>query len=187
MREYPGFQDVKQYLSITASNDDALLVVILKRAIASFENLCGRGFLNETATKKFSANGEEVIRWNHLMLRDDEIVSISQIKIDGITIPSSDYYLTPGGIKLTTSSDYSFNEYSDDPHDTIEITGVWGYQETVPDDVFGAIVRLAAWFYQQKDNALELDRSVAMANGMALPAGFPKDVVEVSRFYRRLT
>ncbi len=186
MTEYPGFQDVKQYLSITASNDDALIVGILKRAIRSFENLCGRGFLTASSTKKFSATGEEVVRWNHIVLRDDEVISISQIKIDGVIVPSTDYYLTPHGIKLIISSDYAFSEYSDDPHDTIEITGIWGYEASVPDDVFGAIVRLAAWFYQQKDNALELDRSVAMANGMALPAGFPKDVVEVARFYRRI-
>ncbi len=185
MQEYPNYHDVKLYLSITASNDDALLLGILKRAIKSFENLCGRTFLRETSTKKFSADGEEVVRWNHLIFRDDDAVLISQIKIDGEIVPSGDYYLTAGGVKLRTLSDFAFNQYSDDPRDSIEITGVWGYEE-VPDDVFGAIVRLAAWFYQQKDNALELDRSVAMANGMALPAGFPKDVVEVARFYRRV-
>lgn len=185
MREYPNFQDVKQYLSITASNDDALLVILLKRAIKSFENLCGRTFLPTTDTRYFSADSEQVVSHNKIVLRTDDLYSVTQLKIDGQIVPTTDYWLDTRGITLKDSSEFSFKEFTDDPHNSIEITGQWDYESEVPDDVFGAIVRLTAWFYQQKDNALELDRSVAMANGMALPAGFPKDVVEASRFYRR--
>lgn len=186
MRSYPGYQDVKLYLSITTSSDDALLVATLKRAIASFEGLCGRSFVPVTETRYFSADSENVINSNKLVFREDEAFSISQLKINGVVVTSTHYWLDVRGISIKQGSEFSFLEYDENPHNSIEVTGTWGYGEDVPDDVFGAIVRLTAWFYQQKDNALELDRSVAMANGMALPAGFPKDVIDAARFHRKL-
>lgn len=187
---YPKFQDVKHYLGIENSQQDALLIATLKRAIATFENMCGRVFVPKTETRFFDANGEEVVTPRRLFLRDGDLLSIDSLKIDGAQVPVGEYYL--GGvqphfvIKIRDSSDFTFHDYEESPEQSIEITGEWGYEPEVPEDVFGAIIRLTAWLYQQKDNAMELDRPVAISNAMVLPATLPSDVEAIARFYKRL-
>lgn len=186
MNRYPQFQDVKLYLGITSAEDDALLVVTLKRAIATFENLCGRRFELDTEAKFFDANSEEVLDWRTLFPRNDDIYEVTELKIDSVVVPVENYYISGRKIVMQPTSDFSFKEYTNTPHATIKVTGKWGYSELVPDDVFGAIVRLTAWLYQQKDNAMDLDRPVAVSNAMLLPAALPSDVVEIAKMHRRL-
>lgn len=186
MNRYPQYQDVKHYLGIASSDDDALLVITLKRAIATFENLCGRSFALVEEAKFFDANSEQVLDWRTLFPRDDDIYEITELKIDSIVVPTGEYYVSGRKICLDVNSNFSFKEYASSPHNSIKVTGKWGYSEIVPDDVFGAIVRLTAWLYQQKDNAMDLDRPVAVSNAMLLPAALPSDVVEIAKFYRRL-
>ena len=187
---YPRFQDVKHYLGIDNSGNDALIVATLKRAIATFENMCGRSFLPATETMTLDANDEQVISPKRLFLRDGDLLSITELKIDGATVPSDEYFLvgaTPHyTVRITDGSDFTFNEYSVSPEQTIEITGSWGFDTVVPEDVFGAIVRLTAFLYQQKDNAMELDRPIAMSNSMILPASLPSDVEAIAKFYKKV-
>lgn len=187
---YPKYQDVKHYLGIENSQQDALLVATLKRAIATFENMCGRVFVPKTDTRFFDANGEEVTSGKRLFLRSGDLLSISSLKIDGVTIPSSAYYLSGAAphftIKIRDNNNFSFKDYSGTPEQSIEIEGEWGYEDEVPEDVWGAIVRLTAWLYQQKDNAMELDRPVAISNAMVLPASLPSDVEAIAAFYRKV-
>ena len=187
---YPKFQDVKHYLGIENSNQDALLVATLKRAIATFENMCGRSFIPKTEVRYFDANGEEVISGHRLFIRSGDLLEIATLKIDGLLIPVSDYYLSGAQphhvVKIKDSSMYSFKDYGGTPEQVIEISGTWGYEVEVPEDVFGAIVRLTAWLYQQKDNAMELDRPVAISNAMVLPATLPSDVEAISKFYKKV-
>ena len=163
MNAYQTFQDVKLYLNISTNKDDAILVTLLKRAIAIFENLAKRSFLPVTATKYFNADSDEVISWDKLFIRSEDLISVSQLVINGVTVPSDEYVLEGGKpyykIRLTNDSDFSFKAYTLDPHNSIAITGVWGYDDNIPEDVNGAIIRLTAYLYAQKDNALELDRT----------------------------
>ena len=186
MNRMPQFQDVKLYIGITASDDDALLAFTLRRAVATFENLCGRSFQLEATAKFFSADGEEVLSWSTLFPRNDDIYEITEVEIDGQVVPSDEYFIDGRKIRLKTSSDFSFKGYTGTPENSIKVTGRWGYSETIPDDVFGAIVRLSAWLYQQKDNAMDLDRPVAVSNAMLLPAALPSDVLEIAKMYKRL-
>lgn len=187
---YPRFQDVKHYLGIDNSGDDALIVATLKRAIATFENMCGRSFLPKTETRAFDANDEQVINAKRLFLRDGDLLTITELKIDGATVPSDEYFLVGAMphyvVRITDGSDFTFTEYSVSPEQTIEITGTWGFDTIVPEDVFGAIVRLTAFLFQQKDNAMELDRPIAMSNSMILPASLPTDVEAIAKFYKKV-
>ena len=187
---YPRFQDVKHYLGIDNSGNDALIVATLKRAIATFENMCGRSFLPATETRVFDAYDEQIITPKRLFLRDGDLLEITELKIDGATVPSDEYFLVGAMphflVRITDASDFTFNEYSSSPEQTIEIIGKWGFDLTVPEDVFGAIVRLTAFLYQQKDNAMELDRPIAMSNAMVLPASLPSDVEAIAKFYKKV-
>jgi hypothetical protein len=187
---YPTYQDVKLYLSISSSVDDALIVATLKRAIATFENMCGRTFLPKEDTVYYSAKGENVIDRHYLHLRDADLLSITSLTIDGVSVPVDEYYtsgtLPKYAVRLHGESDFSFKEFSNYPEQSIVIEGIFGYDTEVPDDVFGAIIRLTAWLYQQKDNSMELDRPVAISNAMVLPMALPSDVEAIARFYKRL-
>lgn len=184
---YPVFQDVKHYLGISNYADDALLVTLLKSAITMFENLCGRSFLIDTGTRYFSANDKDcVVKWNKLFLRDNEVLTVTGLEIDGAVVPTDEYYLEKGSyIMLKNTSVFSFQEFSEDPYHTIKVTGTWGYLYEVPHDVFWAIVRLTAYLYQQKDNTLDLTRSVTIANAGEVPSALPTDVLAVANIYRR--
>ena len=187
---YPKFQDLKLYLNIDTAKDDALLVVTLKRAIATFENMCGRSFVPAVETRYIDATDEQVITSNRLFLRDGDLVEITELKIDNKIVPEDEYYLEGAVphfvVRLTNASDFNLHSYTVSPERSIVITGRWGYRDEVPDDVFGAIIRLAAWLYQQKDNAMELDRPIAMSNAMVLPASLPSDVEAIAGFYRKV-
>lgn len=187
---YPKFQDLKLYLNIDTAKDDALLVVTLKRAIATFENMCGRSFVPAVETRYIDATDEQVVNGKRLFLRDGDLVEITELKIDSEIVPDDEYYLEGEVphfvVRLTNASDFNFHSYTVSPERSIAITGRWGYQDEVPDDVFGAIIRLAAWLYQQKDNAMELDRPIAMSNAMVLPASLPSDVEAIAGFYRKV-
>lgn len=190
MGGYPTFQDVKLYLGISSTKDDALIVATLKRAIAIFENLANRSFLTEAKSRYFGAFDKDVISGSELFIRDGDLLSISSLEIAGTVVPPGEYFLTGEiphyKVKLKASSNFSFREYNYDPENSITLTGLWGYDTEVPEDVFGAIVRLTAWLYQQKDNAMELDRPVAISNAMILPAAIPSDVEQVAKFYRKV-
>lgn len=187
---YPRYQDVKLYLNIDTGRDDALLVATLKRAIATFENMCGRVFVPVTETRYFDATDEQIVAPKRLFLRSGDLIEITELTIDNEIVPEADYYCVGAipycTIRLRDTSDFTFHDYSTTPEQTIEIAGRWGYEEDVPDDVFGAIVRLTAWLFQQKDNAMELDRPIAMSNAMVLPAALPSDVEAIARFYKKV-
>ena len=184
---YPVLADVKAYLSISATNtnDDSLLTSLLERAIAIFENLAQRTFLTVNEARFFSSTDKEVVRSDTLFLRDDDIISISELLIDDVVVDSGQYYIEDGyAIKLTSDCDESF--LNGTTHNNIKVTGVWGYDSSVPSDVSQAIIRMTAYLYAQKDNAMELATTSAVAGALILPADFPKDVEKIAMFYRRV-
>ncbi len=191
MNRYPDHSDVKTYLNVQTNRDDALIVALVQRAIAIFENLTRRSFVPSTEARYFSANGNEVTGWHTLFLRDCDLLTVTELMVGGEVVPSNEYILEGGPphykITLLRDSDYSFSFFATDPQQHIKVTGTWGYStDTVPDDVFGAIVRLTAYLYAQKDNAMELDRTNAVAGGMMIPNSIPNDVQLVANFYKRL-
>lgn len=191
MNRYPDHSDVKTYLNVQTNRDDALIVALVQRAIAIFENLARRSFVPAVEVKYFSATGSEVIDWHTIWLRDCDLLSVSELMVGGVVVPSEEYILEGGPphykITLLSDSDFSFSFYATNPQQHIKITGTWGYSANiVPDDVFGAIVRLTAYLYAQKDNAMELDRTNAVAGGMVIPNAIPNDVQLVANFYKRM-
>lgn len=191
MNRYPTHSDVKQYLNIQTTRDDVVLSDLVQRAIVIFEHLARRAFLPKSTVKYFSANSSEVISWDTLFLRSEDLLSITELMINGEVVPVGDYVLCGGEppyykIQLVPDSDFSFLAYTVNPFNSIKITGVWGYGDNIPQDVFGAIIRLTAYLYAQKDNAMELDRTNAIAGGMSIPNAIPSDVERVAVFYRRI-
>lgn len=188
---YPQLQDVKNYLSINSTDDDFLLGLQLTQAIKIFEELTGRVFVATTdSSRTFYSDDRAIVNRRKFNFYDD-ICSITSLSINGNAVASNKYrlpYQTPySHIELFPTSDYFFENYSttEDPSSFV-VVGKWAYSEECPRDIFGALLRLTAWLYHQKDNAADYDRPVAFSNTLTLPVGFPSDVVEVAKTYARL-
>ena len=191
MNRYPTHNDVKQYLNIQTSRDDLVLADLTQRAVVIFENLARRTFLPKVATKYFDGISPEIVSWDTLFIRSEDLLTVSELMINGEVVPTDEYILGGDGppyykIQLLPESDFNFKAYTINPFRSIKITGTWGYGEELPADVFGAIIRLTAYLYAQKDNAMELDRTNAIAGGMGIPTGIPKDIERIAVIYRRI-
>lgn len=188
---YPILDDIKEYLGIEREDDDYLLTVLLERAIKVFESITDRVFVcEEDTTKVFEVFDRGVVSNRKFILYDD-LCSITSLEINGTVLDPSKYKAIDSApytsINLYASSPLYFINYSSTSDPTeFEITGKWAYSETCPNDVYGAIVRLTAWLYHQKDNAADYDRPVAFSNTLQLSVGLPSDIVEISKIYKRL-
>ena len=87
------------------------------------------------------------------------------------------------GIKISATSNNSW-EYTNDPENGIKITGRWGYSIDPPDDIQQATLRLASFYYRQKDQPL-FDVTTVEAGVTISPQGMPIDVKVLLSKYRR--
>ncbi|GAB4479056.1 MAG: hypothetical protein Kow00124_24210 [Anaerolineae bacterium] len=159
MGDYTTVSDVKAYLRIAGSGDDALLAALVSRASRLIEDHCGRWFEARTETRRYDAIGQHIS--GPLLLLDADLLSVSElVNGDGAVIPASAYVLRPPnwppyfGISLRRSSGLAWT-YSADPEEAIQVTGMWGYAATAPEPVAQAALRLTAWLYRQRDNGAE--------------------------------
>ena len=129
MNCYGDLVQLKADLGITATTDDTRLLAILVSASRVIDNLCGRTFYVETATKYFDAQ-------NPLFV--DDLLSVTTLKTDedndgtyeNTLTENTDFYLYPLNrypktrVKITPSGSYgSFGYFMKG----CEIIGLWGY------------------------------------------------------------
>mgnify|MGYP000859625153 CR=1 FL=1 len=188
---YPILQDVKNYLGISGTDDDFLLGLQLTQAISIVESKTGRTFVcTADSSKTFYSDNRAIVNRRKFLLYDD-LCALTSLTINGNAIASNKYRTdsdTPyGAIELFPTSDYFFEDYSttEDPSSFV-IVGRWAYSIDCPRDVFGAILRLTAFLYHQKDNAADYDRPVAFSNTLELSSSLPTDVVEILKKYERI-
>ena len=193
---YPVLADIKSYLSVPGSGDDALLQQCLDRARAFIEGPsgCGRLFeVTQDSTRYFDAIVDAADYLLTLWL-DEDLCQISSITNgDGTTVSSGQYVTNPRNrtpyyslqFKWSSSLAWTFNVT---PENSIAITGRWGYSTLAPADIAQAHLRLASWYYRQKSTQAEVDRPLLTPGGVTvMPSKIPGDVMEILRSYRRTT
>lgn len=117
---------------------------------------------------------------------DEDLYSITSITNgDGTTVTSSEYTTEPRNvapyyaISLLPSASIAWEPNTNgDPENAITITGRWGYSETPPGAIVQACMRLAAFYYRQKDAQLQ-DVTAIEAGVVLAPVGIPADVVRI--------
>lgn len=189
---YLSTADLKVYLGIAAgeTGDDTLLASILTRTQAIIDAYCRRTFEASTNTDRTFDAVRDVS--GRLLYLDEDLAAINSITNgDSTTVDSSDYTTEPRNrtpyyaIRLLTSSNVAWT-YTDNPEDAITVSGKWAYSETAPADIVHATARLAAYLYRQKDNSLDLDRTVIAGDATILPVSLPSDLKRLLAPYRRL-
>ncbi len=186
---YATLDQLKEYLDVTDTANDALLTRLLDAATAEVERWTGRVFQADAdSTRKFHAvEDTDVDRvWLHL---DRDLAAItSVVNGDGTDITADIVPFPPdpphSALRIRISSTARWT-YTTAPEEAIAVTGRWAYSVTPPADVVQATIRLAAYAYRQRD-AQVFDVTAAPGQGViVVPRGFPADVRVLLAPYRR--
>ena len=191
---YTDASTLKQYLGITSSTDDALLTSLIARAQSAIDTYTQRTFeASADTTKYFDAvrphvNGA-LLSWETLGLDLCAVTTVTNG--DSTTVSSSNYVTEPRnttpyhGLRLKANSGITWT-YDTDWEGAISITGRWAYSTSAPDDIAHACIRLAAFYYKQKDAGTFDTVAVPEAGVITVPQGMPRDVQIILNPYRKL-
>jgi hypothetical protein len=181
---------VKSYLGIISSADDPLLTALCTRAQAAIDRYCNRTFeASADSTRYFDAFGPHV--YGPTLFVDRDLCAITSVTNgDGESLTSTHYVTIPRndtpyhGLKLKTVSGRTWT-YTTDWERAVTIVGKWAYSTAAPDDVVQAAVRLAAFYYRQKDAPLQ-DVTAIEAGVVIKPLAIPADVIALLKPLRRV-
>jgi hypothetical protein len=190
MTQYATLVNFKAYLAIDASDEDTVLNLALTHATALIDTHTHRTFVaGADSTRRFDALLD--VDGLRLWLDLDLCQLTSVVNGDGVTVPPTAMLPEPAvgppyyALTLKRSSGLSWT-YDEDAEQAIVVTGRWAYSIAPPDTIVQATLRLAAWLYHQRDNALDLDRTVIVGNSVITPAAIPADVITYLRPYMRI-
>ena len=184
---YATLAELKTYRGITSIDDDPLLTDLLTRAQRAIEQYTGREFeTSADSTRYMDAIGEH-IAGNTLHLGwFGDIYSITTVTNgDGNTIASTKYELYPKTLTdreptiqriVLLASQSTYWDYTTDWENAISIAGKWAYSATAPADIKQATIRLAAYYYAQKDAPIFDVTAIPGTGEMIVPVGMPQDV-----------
>jgi hypothetical protein len=185
---YLTLDELKKYLGIALAEtqDDDLLLSLIKSAQGEIDTHCGRRFEGATFTRYYGPGSLSGV----LLNLDADLLSVSAlVNGDGATLAANDYLLWPRntlpawGLRLKSSKVWAFR----DPDSEITVTGQWGYSTTPPEEVVQATRRLAGYMYRQKD-AQVFDVTAQPNMGViTVPQGMPSDVKILLAPYRKRT
>jgi len=156
---YVTVAEFKQYTGVSEAVDDALISGLIASAQAAIDNYCHRTFeADEDTTKYFDAVGPHI---DGLTLYfDDDLCAITTVTNgDDNVVSSSEYTTIPRNgtrfyaIRLLSQSGKTWT-FSGEWMDAISITGRWAYSVKAPDDIYQACLRLASFYYREKDSPL---------------------------------
>ena len=184
---------VKTYLAISGSGDDALLTSLIARAQAAIDRHCGRTFeAAADTTRKFTV-GDDTDQ--EMLYLDEDLCAITTVTTDAdgdadVLTVNTDYVTVPRNttpyyaLKILGDSSYSWT-YTTNPENGITVLGRWAWSTAPPDDIVHACVRLAAYYYQQKDAQVFDTIAVPDAGVITIPAGIPADVKLILMPFRK--
>jgi hypothetical protein len=184
---------LKTYLGATGSGDDTLLTALIARAQSAIDHYTGRTFeASGDTTRKFTVG---VDTDGNMLYFDEDCAAITTVKTNaddgsgGTTIAAAYYITYPRNrtpyYAIEILNTYSW-EYTTDAENGITVAGKWAYSTTAPDDIVHATIRLAAYFYRQKDAGVFDTTAIPDAGIIQIPQGIPRDVQLILNPYRKL-
>lgn len=212
---YATLEQLKAELNITHDKQDDLLADKLTDAQAVLELIYKRCFEapaeEETRYVDYDPAFVKDGRRGLLLPQAWDVCQISQVVNGDGTVITPDKYVTEprlrnvsGGVitlppyssagggwpwyalQLKASSGLYWT-YEGDTKEAIAITGKFAFSATVPYVVRRATIRLAVWFYQQRDNLTDFQKPKPSKHGiMLLPANLPEDVQGLMKGLRKV-
>ena len=152
---YATLSEIKTYLGISASTDDARLELAIEAASRAIDTECSRKFYATTETLYFET--DDPLRCD----LDNDLLTVTSIAYDSTgrrdyqTLAGTDYELDPEAAPYRTvwiapASSYFFPV---NQRRGIRIVGSWGYNATgsPPQAIARACVILATRYFKRKD------------------------------------
>lgn len=194
---YITVAQLKTFLDISDSTDDALLTDIISSAQAEIETLTGRKFeIPADTTRKFTPLGEYYggSLWNDGLTLglDYDLYSLTSITNgDGSSIPTNAVILLPingvpySAIRIKLNTAYIWT-YTGAPDGSVSIVGRWGYSLTPPADIVQLTKLIAQRFYKERNGTENRITDAISADGVFLP-GFkqPDNIAKLLAPYIR--
>lgn len=190
---YATIASLKLYLGVGASGDDVLFTSLIARAQAGIDRFTGRTFeASADSTRKFTVGVDTVKSKLYL---DEDLAAITTITTNADnaspdTLATSDYITHPRNrtpyyaIEIITSSTYNWT-YTTDPENGITVAGKWAWSTSAPDDIVHACIRLAGYYYRQKDAGVFDTTAIPDAGIIQVPQGIPRDVQLILNPYKK--
>ncbi len=172
---YAPVTELRTYLGISGTADDALLASLLERATAAVEAYTRRRFVATAATRLYDRESVEATTL-HL---DMPLLDVTRIAIDGVEHDVHSCILLP-----RNGPRYDAIMRHAGWGSVIAITGRWGWSETPPADIVHATVRWAAYMYRQRDAQVFDTTALPDSGVITVPAGIPADVRVLLELYR---
>ncbi len=149
---YCTLNELKDELNITSDDHDYRLQALVMQAQKFIDNYCKRTFVPGTAGTVRYFDGAESPLWI------DDCTAITAIALDeeadgtwSSSMAATDWLLKPYNtnpktcLVLSPNSDYG--SFCDGVTKGVKITGTWGYDTTVPEDIRkAAIIQCCRWF-----------------------------------------
>ncbi len=185
---------VKSVLHITEDSDDAIIDMFVAQASQAFTTEARRQFYaTPGATLTYDIippqiyGGqlfflEDVLGVDRVINGDGSVITPSEFRLLPVNSPSPKYAL-----QLYVGANVWFQPTPDNNwQSAIQVQGTVGYCPTdqVPADVSYAVAKLAAYFYQTRDNTGDI---IKFADGSTLiPANVPAVVLRTIENYKRV-
>lgn len=161
MTDYTTLAAVCSQLGIAGSlpDDDPLISTYITQASQWIDTICGRTFTAANGTMTYDC-AEPTVIGRRLYFDQDVLGVYRVVNGDGAVITSSQYRLLPANhspkyaIELLPSSAITWT-YATDWQSALTVAGTLGYctDANRPADITLAATKLAAWLYQNRDNA----------------------------------
>jgi len=186
---YATLAQLREYLSVTTTVDDALLTDLLVRATTIIEQMTRKTFTAPAAASR--QFGREVMLWDAQLRRDYLLLPsgvyiaqlVSAADGDNAPIPPTEIATHPPDAPYTVLARRDRRWCGASQQATI--TARWGYSIAPPADIVHATIRLAAWMYRQRGTANDPDRPTVADGGLVLlPSALPDDIRAILERYR---
>lgn len=186
---YVTLQDLRNYLCIESSDEDAKMQDALDSAQARIDAICHRTFEATADTVRYFDLRRDVR--GRTIFFDEDLVSITTLENDERTIASTEYVLEPRnfspkyGLTLRFNASTLWNYGQDGPEDSIKITGRWAYSLEAPATIKQATRRLAGYYFRETDSQVFQTIHPEDKGQVKLPKTEPADVRAILKPYIR--
>jgi len=188
---YTNITTVKSYLGdVQGSGDDALITGFIAATQTYIDGYCHQTF--EAATDSTRTFDPTCDVDGPTLYFDAPLIAITSVTNgDGVVVAPTAYVTEPRnmtpwyGLTLKSNSGISWT-YGGALENAIAIVGKWAYSLTADANIQQAATRLAAYFYRQRDNGLDLDRIIQTNSGVVMPLDLPRDICKLLEPYKRI-
>jgi hypothetical protein len=158
---YVTVAEMKDFLDIDSSTDDALISALISSAQSAINLHCHRVFEAQADTTRyfdayFNVDGR-------VLMIDADLCAITSISIDGTTLAADQYTTNPRnetpyyeiiikrGSTFAWTDDNAAGDY--EPEDAIAVTGRWAYSTEADGSIEAATKLLTKYLYQGRDTS----------------------------------